>query len=100
MFLFNVILFNFTLFCLGLLGIILNRQNILIILLCIEIVLISINLNFIYFSVFLDDLLGQIFSIIILTVAASESSIGLALLILFFDIHGNISIFNINIMCA
>ena len=98
MFLFNIILFNFTLFCLGILGIILNRQNILIILLCIEIVLISINLNFIYFSVFLDDLLGQIFSILILTVAASESSIGLALLILFFNIHGNISIYNINIM--
>ena len=98
MFLFNIILFNFTLFCLGLFGIILNRQNILIILLCIEIVLISINLNFIYFSVFLDDVLGQIFSIIILTVAASESSIGLALLILFFNIHGNISIYNINIM--
>ena len=98
MFLFNIILFNFILFCLGILGIILNRQNILIILLCIEIVLISINLNFIYFSVFLDDLLGQVFSIIILTVAASESSIGLALLILFFNINGNISIYNINIM--
>jgi len=98
MFLFNILLFNFTLFCLGILGIILNSSNILIILLCLEIILISVNLNFIYFSVYLDDLLGQLFSIIILTVAASESSIGLALLILFFNIHGNISIYNINIM--
>jgi len=98
MFLFNNILINFILFCLGLLGIILNRQNILIILMSIELVLLSINLNFVYFSVFLDDIMGQIFSLIILTVASAESSIGLALMVLFFNIHGNISIYKIHIL--
>nr|YP_008475374.1 NADH dehydrogenase subunit 4L [Achlya hypogyna]AGS55494.1 NADH dehydrogenase subunit 4L [Achlya hypogyna] len=98
MFLFNNILINFILFCLGLLGIILNRQNILIILMSIELVLLSINLNFIYFSVFLDDIMGQIFSLIILTVASAESAIGLALMVLFFNIHGNISIYKIHIL--
>jgi NADH-quinone oxidoreductase subunit K len=98
MFLFNNILINFFLFCLGLLGIILNRQNILIILMSIELVLLSINLNFLYFSVFLDDIIGQIFSLIILTVASAESAIGLALMVLFFNIHGNILIYKINIL--
>ncbi|KDO15673.1 NADH-ubiquinone oxidoreductase chain 4L (mitochondrion) [Saprolegnia parasitica CBS 223.65] len=98
MFLFNNILINFILFCLGLLGIILNRQNILIILMSIELVLLSINLNFVYFSVFLDDIMGQIFSLIILTVASAESAIGLALMVLFFNIHGNISIYKIHIL--
>lgn len=98
MFLFNNILINFILFCIGLLGIILNRQNILIILMSIELVLLSINLNFIYFSVFLDDIIGQIFSLIILTVASAESAIGLALIYLFFNIHGNISIYKIHIL--
>nr|YP_008475384.1 NADH dehydrogenase subunit 4L [Thraustotheca clavata]AGS55535.1 NADH dehydrogenase subunit 4L [Thraustotheca clavata] len=98
MLLFNNILINFILFCLGLLGIILNRQNILIILMSIELVLLSINLNFIYFSVFLDDIMGQIFSLIILTVASAESAIGLALMVLFFNIHGNISIYKIHIL--
>lgn len=98
MLLFNNILINFILFCLGLLGIILNRQNILIILMSIELVLLSINLNFVYFSVFLDDIMGQIFSLIILTVASAESAIGLALMVLFFNIHGNISIYKIHIL--
>ena len=96
--LFNNIIINFILFCLGLFGIILNRQNILIILMSIELVLLSVNLNFIYFSIFLDDLMGQIFSLIILTVASAESAIGLALMVLFFNIHGNISIYKIHIL--
>jgi NADH-quinone oxidoreductase subunit K len=98
MFVFNNILINFILFCLGLFGIILNRQNILIILMSIELVLLSINLNFVYFSIFLDDIMGQIFSLIILTVASAESAIGLALMVLFFNIHGNISIYKIHIL--
>jgi len=98
MLVFNNILINFILFCLGLFGIILNRQNILIILMSIELVLLSINLNFVYFSVFLDDIMGQIFSLIILTVASAESAIGLALMVLFFNIHGNISIYKIHIL--
>jgi NADH-quinone oxidoreductase subunit K len=59
---------------------------------CIEIILLSVNLNFIVFSIYLDDFLGQIFSLFILTVAAAESAIGLAILILYFRVMGNISI--------
>lgn len=95
---FNYFIINFFLFCLGLFGIILNRQNIIIILMSIELVLLSINLNFLYFSVFLDDIVGQIFSLIILTVAAAESAIGLAIIILLFKISGNISIYKINLL--
>jgi NADH-quinone oxidoreductase subunit K len=94
----NNFIINFFLFCLGLYGIILNRQNIIIILMSIELLLLSINLNFIYFSLYMDDLMGQIFSLIILTVAAAESAIGLAIMIIFFKIYGNISIYKINLL--
>ena len=80
----NYFIFTFFLFCLGLFGIILNRQNIIIILMSIELLLLSINLNFIYFSVIIDDIIGQVFSLLILTVAAAESAIGLAIMIVFF----------------
>ena len=95
---FNYFIVNFFLFCIGLFGIILNRQNIIIILMSIELLLLSINLNFLYFSFFLDDIIGQIFSLVILSIAASESAIGLAILILFFKISGNISIYKINLL--
>ena len=94
----NNFIINFFLFCLGLFGIILNRQNIIIILMSIELLLLSINLNFIYFSFYLDDIMGQIFSLLILTVAAAESAIGLAIMIIFFKIHGDISIYKINLL--
>lgn len=94
----NHFIVNFFLFCLGLLGIILNRQNIIIILMSIELLLLSINLNFIYFSVFIDDLIGQLFSLYILTVAAAESAIGLAIMIVFFKLYGDISIYKINLL--
>jgi NADH-quinone oxidoreductase subunit K len=83
---------NFFLFLVGSLGIILNRRNILTVLMCIELVLLSINLNFILFSIYLDDLSGQIFSFFILTVAASESAVGLAIIIVYFRIRGSIDI--------
>lgn len=86
------ILTNSLLFLSGIFGILLNRQNILIVLMCIEIILLSVNLNFITFSVYLDDFLGQIFSLFVLTVAAAESAVGLAILILYYRIRGNISI--------
>jgi NADH-quinone oxidoreductase subunit K len=86
------ILTNILLFLIGAFGILLNRRNILIVLMCIEIILLSVNLNFIVFSIYLDDFLGQIFSLFILTVAAAESAIGLAILILYFRVMGNISI--------
>jgi len=83
---------NFFLFFIGLIGMILNRRNILIILMCIELVLLSLNLNFILFSVYFDDLYGQLFSLFILTIAAAESAVGLAIIIIYFRIRGSISI--------
>jgi NADH-quinone oxidoreductase subunit K len=83
---------NTFLFTVGLLGIVLQRRNVLIVLMCVELILLSVNLNFIVFSVYLDDFYGQIFSLFVLTVAASESAIGLAILISYFRIRGNISI--------
>lgn len=94
----NYFIVNFFLFCLGLFGIILNRQNVIIILMSIELLLLSINLNFIYFSVFIDDIIGQVFSLLILTVAAAESAIGLSIMILFFKIRKNISIYKLNLL--
>ena len=79
---------NVFLFIIGLLGVILNRRNILIILMCLELVLLSLNLNFITFSVYLDDSYGQLFSLFILTVAAAESAVGLAIVIIFYRIRG------------
>ena len=94
----NHFIFTFFLFCLGLFGIILNRQNIIIILMAIELLLLSINLNFIYFSILIDDIIGQVFSLLILTVAAAESAIGLAIMIVFYKLSGNISIYKINLL--
>lgn len=86
MFSFNFfILLFFLLFFLGLLGILLNKRNLLIILMSIELMLVSINLNFIFFSIYFDDLIGQLFAIFILTVAAAESAIGLAIFSLYFQ---------------
>jgi len=83
---------NFILFGISLLGIFLNFRNILIILMGIELILLSLNLNFIFFSIYLDDLYGQLFSLFILTIAASESAIGLAIIIIYYRLRGNISI--------
>jgi NADH-quinone oxidoreductase subunit K len=83
---------NIILFMTGVLGILVNRTNIIIILMCIEIILLSVNLNFIIVSIYLDDFLGQIFSLFVLTVAAAESAIGLAILILYYRIRNKILI--------
>ena len=94
----NHFIINFFLFCIGLFGIILNRQNIIIILMSIELLLLAINLNFLHFTAFLDDVIGQIFSLLILTVAAAESAIGLAIMIVFFKLNGNIFIYKIKLL--
>jgi NADH-quinone oxidoreductase subunit K len=83
--------FDFILLLIGLFGIVLNRKSIIHIIMCVELVLLSLNLNFIVFSVYLDDLYGQIFALFVLTVAAAESAIGLALLIIYYRVRGNIS---------
>lgn len=88
----NQLLTNILLFLMGIFGILLNRRSILIILMCIELVLLSVNLNFVLFSVYLDDMYGQLFSLFILTIAAAESAIGLAILILYYRLRGKISI--------
>ena len=81
---------NILLFFIGLIGVILNRRNILIILMCVELLLLSLNMNFILFSVYLDDLYGQLFSFFILTIAAAESAIGLAFIIIYYRILGSL----------
>jgi len=83
---------NFFLFFMSSLGIALNRRSILITIMSIELVLLSLNLNFIIFSIYLDDMYGQLFSLFILTVAASESAIGLAIIIIYFRVRGSIAI--------
>jgi NADH-quinone oxidoreductase subunit K len=85
---------NLAFFVVSFTGLLLNFRNILIILVGIEALLLSCNLNFVFFSVYLDDMYGQIFSLFILTVAASESAIGLAIIITLFRIRNNISLSN------
>nr|QYC61811.1 NADH dehydrogenase subunit 4L [Paralia sulcata] len=79
-----------TLFLIGVLGLVLNRKNILIIIMSIELMLLAVNLNFVLFSVYLDDILGQMFVLFILTVAATESAIGLAILVIYYRLKGTI----------
>jgi NADH-quinone oxidoreductase subunit K len=78
------------LFFIGILGLVLNRKNIIITLMALELMLLAVNLNFIIFSVYLDDIVGQVFVLFILTIAATESSIGLALLMLYFKLKNSI----------
>jgi len=80
------------LFCISVAGIFLNRKNILIILMCIELMLLSVNMNFIAFSYFLGDINGQVFVFFILTVAAAESAIGLAILVVLFRNRNTINV--------
>jgi NADH-quinone oxidoreductase subunit K len=76
----------------GLFGIVLNRKNILIILMSLELMLLAINLNFVLFSTSLDDSMGQLFALFVLTVAAAESAVGLAILVIYYRLRGNIFI--------
>ncbi|WP_299327422.1 NADH-quinone oxidoreductase subunit NuoK [Parasphingopyxis sp.] len=80
------------LFVMGVLGIFLNRKNIIIILMAIELILLSVNINLVAFSAFLGDVVGQVFAMFVLTVAAGEAAIGLAILVIYFRGHGNISV--------
>jgi NADH-quinone oxidoreductase subunit K len=86
------------LFILGVWGIFLNRKNIIIMLISIELMLLAVNLNFVIFSVYLDDLLGQVFAIFILTVAAAESAIGLSILVIYSRLKGSLAIDFIHLM--
>ncbi len=86
------------LFTLGVAGIILNRKNIIIILMSVELILLAVNINFVAFSVFLGDLVGQVFALFILTVAAAEAAIGLAILVVYFRNRGTIAVEDVNLM--
>ena len=87
-----------TLYLLGIWGIVLNRKNIIILLMSIELMLLSINLNFLTFSVFLDDLVGQIFALFVLTVAAAASAIGLAILVAYFRVRNTIAVEDVSML--
>ena len=86
------------LFTMGIFGIFLNRKNVIVILMCIELMLLAVNINFVAFSSFLGDLTGQIFTMYILTVAAAEAAIGLAILVIFFRNRGSIAVEDISSM--
>ncbi len=86
------------LFTLGIFGIFLNRRNVIIILMSIELMLLAVNINLVAFSVFLGDLVGQVFTMFVLTVAAAEAAIGLAILVVYFRNRGSIAVEDINLM--
>lgn len=86
------LVFSTLLFLIGILGLFLTKKNAIMILICLELLILAVNINFIVGSIFLDDLLGIVYSLINLTSAASESALGLALLILFYRIKGGISL--------
>jgi len=79
-------------FAIGIVGIFLNRKNVIIILMCIELILLSVNINLVSFSIYLQNLTGQIFTMFILTVAAAEAAVGLAIIVIYFKNKGSIQV--------
>ena len=86
------------LFTLGIFGIFLNRKNVIVILMSIELILLSVNINLLAFSSFMGDIVGQVYALVVLTVAAAESAIGLAILVAFFRNRGSIAVEDVNLM--
>ena len=95
---FHYLVLSSVLFTLGVCGIFLNRKNIITILMSIELILLAVNINFVAFSAKLGDLAGQIFAMFILTVAAAEAAIGLAILVIYFRNRGSIAVEDANVM--
>ncbi len=95
---FHYLMLSSLLFTIGICGIFLNRKNIITILMSIELILLSVNINFVAFSVKLGDLTGQVFAMFILTVAAAEAAIGLAILVIYFRNRGTIAVEDVNMM--
>ena len=83
-------------FTIGIIGIFLNRKNLIVILMCIELLLLAVNINLVSFSIFTNDLTGQIFTMFILTVAAAEAAIGLAIIVVYYRNKGSIRVDDIN----
>ena len=86
------------LFTLGMLGIFLNRKNIIVILMSVELILLAVNINLVAFSTHMGDLVGRVFALLVLTVAAAEAAIGLAILVVFFRNRGSIAVEDVNMM--
>ena len=86
------------LFTLGIFGIFLNRKNVIVILMSIELMLLAVNINMVAFSVHLGDMVGQVFALLILTVAAAEAAIGLAIVVVYYRNRGSIAVEDINLM--
>jgi len=86
------------LFTLGVLGIFLNRKNVIVILMSVELILLGVNINFVAFSTHLNDIVGQVFALLVLTVAAAEAAIGLAILVVFYRNRGSIAVEDVNVM--
>jgi NADH-quinone oxidoreductase subunit K len=86
------------LFTLGVFGIFLNRKNVIVILMSVELILLAVNINMVAFSTHLNDIVGQVFALLILTVAAAEAAIGLAILVAFFRNRGSIAVDDVNMM--
>ena len=94
----NFLTIAMILFLIGITGIVLNRKNILIMLMSVELMLLAVNFNFILYSVYLDDAIGQLFAVLILTVAAAESAIGLAILVVYYRVRGSIAVEHIHLL--
>jgi NADH-quinone oxidoreductase subunit K len=86
------------LFTIGVFGIFLNRKNIIVILMSVELILLAVNINFVAFSAYLGDLVGQVFALLVLTVAAAEAAIGLAILVVYFRNRGSVAVEDANMM--
>ena len=86
------------LFTLGVLGIFINRKNVIVILMSVELILLSVNINLVAFSTYLNDITGQVFALFVLTVAAAEAAIGLAILVVFFRNRGSIAVEDVSMM--
>ena len=86
------------LFTLGVMGIFLNRKNVIVILMSIELILLAVNINLVSFSSFLGDIVGQVYALIVLTVAAAEAAIGLAILVAYYRNRGSIAVADVNLM--
>jgi NADH-quinone oxidoreductase subunit K len=86
------------LFTIGVVGIFVNRKNIIVILMAIELILLSVNINLVAFSVFNGDLAGQVFALMVLTVAAAEAAVGLAILVVYFRNRGEIAVENVSVL--
>ncbi|MGD0190448.1 MAG: NADH-quinone oxidoreductase subunit NuoK [Rhizomicrobium sp.] len=94
----NYLFVGAILFTIAVVGIFINRKNIIIILMSIELILLAVNINFVAFSAYLGNMVGQVFALFILTVAAAEAAIGLAILVVYFRNRGTIAVENVNLM--